>query len=59
MIELLKNQYFSWTREATKSFKKLEEALCTNLLPNTPEFTKTFIVECDGLGNGIGAVLMK
>jgi hypothetical protein len=35
------------------------EAMCTNLILTTPDFTKRFIVECDALGHGIGVVLMQ
>jgi hypothetical protein len=33
--------------------------MCISLVLTTPEFTKTFIVECDPLGNGIGVVLIQ
>jgi hypothetical protein len=33
--------------------------MCTNPLPTTRHFTKTFIVESDALGHGIGAILMQ
>ena len=33
--------------------------MCKALIITTPNFTKTFIVECDALGNGNGVVLMQ
>jgi hypothetical protein len=47
------------TREATKDFEKPKEEMCKAPILTTPDFTKTFIVECDASGNGIGVVLME
>jgi hypothetical protein len=37
----------------------LKEAMCKAHVLATPDFTKTFIVECDALKNDIGGVLMQ
>ena len=59
LTTLLKKDAFSWTPEATKAFKYLEEAMCQALVLATQDFTKTLIVECDASRNGIGVVLMQ
>ena len=59
LATLLKKNAFSWTLEATKAFEHLKEAMFQAPVLTTPDFTKTFIVECDALGNGIGVVLMQ
>jgi hypothetical protein len=59
LTSLLKKESFFWTEEATKDFEKLKEAMCTNFVLATPNFTKKIIVKCDASGHGIGAVLMQ
>jgi hypothetical protein len=59
LIALTKKDAFSWTPEATKAFEQLKEVMCKAPVLTTPNFTKTFIVECDASRNGIGVVLMQ
>jgi hypothetical protein len=59
LTELTKKDVFSWTLEATKAFEQLKEVMCKALVLTTPDFTKTFIVECDASGNGIDVILMQ
>ena len=59
LTSLLKKYAFSWTLEATQAFQQLKEAMCKAPILETPDFAKTFIVECDALGNQIGSVLIQ
>ena len=56
LTTLLKKDAFSWTPEAIKAFEHLKEAMFQALVLVTPDFTKTFIAECDASRNGIGVV---
>eukprot|EP00253_Pinus_taeda_P028577 PITA_28577 len=59
LTTLLKKDAFSWTPEATKAFEHLKEEMCQAPILATPDFRKTFIVECDASRNRIGVFLMK
>lgn len=56
---LLKKYTFKWNDEAKACFKKLKLLMTTTLVLSTPDFSKTFGLECDASGIGIGVVIMQ
>jgi hypothetical protein len=59
LTELLKNNSFTWTPTTAQDFQTLKMAMCTTPFLALPDFTKTFVLECDASGKGIGIVLMQ
>ena len=59
LTDLKKKDAFSWTLDANQAFQQLKEEMCKAPVLTTPNFTKTFVVECDASRNGIGVVLMQ
>jgi hypothetical protein len=59
LTQLLKREAFSWTPATTAAFEALKAALTSALVLQLPDFSKTFIVDCDALGAGFGAVLYQ
>jgi hypothetical protein len=59
LTTLLKNNSFTWTPAVDHDFQTLKMAMCTTPVITLPDFTKTFVLECDSFGKGIGVVLIQ
>lgn len=54
-----KSAGFKWDSEQDRAFIEIKERLCDAPLLALPDFLKTFEIECDASGIGIGIILMQ
>ena len=59
LTTFLKKEGFQWDEESTMAFQKLKEALVSAPVLVLPDFAKTFVIESDTSGVGMGAMLMQ
>jgi hypothetical protein len=58
-MALLRKNSFTWTPAAAQAFQTLKTTMCTTPVLALPDFTKTFVLECDASRKGIDVVLMQ
>jgi hypothetical protein len=54
-----KNNSFTWNDAIERAFQDLKNIICTTTIVTLPDFTKTFVLECDTYSKGIEEVLMQ
>ena len=48
-----------WTPECATAFDRLKNSLCSSPVLKSPEWNKTFVLQTDASGRGVGAVLSQ
>jgi hypothetical protein len=56
---LTKKGAFQWTEESQRTFEKMKEVMSTCPVLALPDFSRSFVLECDTSWVGIGAMLMQ
>ncbi|XP_031281615.1 uncharacterized protein LOC116140125 [Pistacia vera] len=59
LTNMLKKNGFQWDTRSEASFEQLKIAMKKAPVLALPELSKSFVIECDALGTGIGGVLMQ
>jgi len=59
LYDLLKKGTFHWNPAASTAFEELKVAITSAPVLALPNFSKSFVVETDASGGGIGAVLLQ
>ncbi|XP_017647587.2 uncharacterized mitochondrial protein AtMg00860-like [Gossypium arboreum] len=57
LTSLLKKNAFNWTKEVDVAFTQLKTSLSAALVLQLPNFKEEFVVKCDALDSGFGAIL--
>ena len=50
---------FVWTDTCDLAWTRLKEALVSDAILVHPDYTRDFLLDCDGSGEGLGAVLLQ
>lgn len=59
LTDMLKEDNFKWTMEATEAFENLKRSMTTALVLRLSDFTKPFTIEADTSGIRIGVASMQ